>query len=86
MMVTKDNLILMKQQDWQALEGQRQRYERRLKAAEDYAENDCVDELDYHRASERISELEFELASINKALTDLENWLIDHDAPGWVAT
>ena len=85
-MVTRDGLILMKQQDWQALEGQRQRLERKLKAAEDFAENGCTDELDYHRASERISELEFELSSIDRALKELENWLIDHDAPGWVAT
>lgn len=85
-MVTEAELIAMKTNDWWALEAQRQKIQRFKQNAEEYAENSAVGQMDYDNAVNRAALLGERLTEIDHTMFDLENWLIDHNAPGWVAT
>lgn len=73
-MATEQELIVIKQADWKALN---KHFQRAVDMADRCRENDMMDMAGtYDEQADQLME-EMEL---------LENWLIDHNAPGWVST
>jgi len=83
--VNEQDLIAIKQADWFALEAQRQRLDAAIGNLRVLSEMH-FDSLDKTAFLDKIADCESRLEEIDYAMFDLENWLIDHNAPGWVAT
>ena len=84
-MVTEAELIAMKQAEWDFLNSQQLNWKRALKLAQ--LECDiALDERRYTDAFNRGAEAEQEIEAYETELRKLEDWLIDHNVPGWVAT
>lgn len=84
-MPNEQDLIAVKQADWFALEAERQKYDALIGNLRVLSEMH-FDSPDKVRCLERIADSEERLEEIDHAMFDLENWLVNHNAPGWVST
>jgi len=80
-----DKTIQSQQTLWDFLNHQQSNWKRALKLAQ-FECDLALDERRYTEAYNRGAEAEQEIEAYEAELRKVEDWLIDHNAPGWVST
>lgn len=82
--MNEQELIAQKQAEWDALAAQKRKAER-LSAQADQAMGEAANAAEREYFMEMAGIADDRIDEIEEAMLELEDWLVDHCAPGWVS-